>query len=190
MLRLKKTMSGALYRKAVTALFIGCVIVCGAGSVFLSFDYLAVYNTANSLSVGITQVINAVVDPDSRLLTITLRIENRGSRILDIYRYDITVWLNDRYIAQEPGETRLLLEPGEYDTRIFNILVDDIYAERIIEAEQSGQWNWIIQYPMRMWISWLHVTFSYLGEEWQGVNPGDSPSSFTHDYIWRCNHCT
>lgn len=170
MKRLKETLSRPTYRKSVTVLFFACVIICGAGSVILSFDYLAVYDTANNFSAGVSNVLKATVDSETRIITVILRIYNNGSRPIRIFGYSVIVELNDGFVAQRDiFDDDVYLNPGTFDTIIFDLIVTGLYAQRIIDAEQTGEWNWLIRYPMRVYVAWLYVAFSYLGEVWHGV---------------------
>jgi hypothetical protein len=177
MLRIRNAISKPKYRNVVTGIFFLSVIVCGVGSILLSIEYLAVYDTANRFLPHVTRLQKSSPTPSTRLLTIDLQVGNNGTRMVHIFRYDILVYIRnptdpDRYhqvYIREFHEDVYLL-PGNTTTLRIMCLIEGGYAQRVIDAENAGQLNWFILHPMRVWFGeWLNVRMSYLGTPWIGA---------------------
>ena len=172
------------YTQIVALLFIGCTLASGLGIVILDSDYFSVFDTANRFIPRITRFTKSPEGPgDSRNLTLYLSLANPGSRRIFFIRegdptkptnIEIRVWLNDRFISTQEIRPDLILMPGSDFTLLVNFTVDNLYGStsygvHIAEAEESGVWNWEIQYPMRIFVEWLYIRESHLRAPWSGI---------------------
>lgn len=172
MKRLKQAIYKPKYRHLVTALFFLSVTACAVGSLILSIEYLAVYDTANHFSPHVTRLAKAAPSVDTRLLIVDLHIDNNGTRIVHIFGYAVIVYLNGHQVAQQDVYNDIYLDPGEDITLTFYLEVSGLYAQRIVDAESSGQWNWLVRHPIRLYIGggdWLYIVMAHLSTEWLGV---------------------
>jgi len=177
MYRIRNAISRPKYRNVITGIFLVTVIACGVGSVFLSVEYLAVYDTANRFTTGVTQLQKESPTPSTRLLTINLAVSNNGTRLVHVYRYDILIYIQNpdnpetyHQIYIREFHEDLYLQPGQVTVLQFLCLIEGGYAQRIIDAEVAGELNWFILHPMRILFGeWLNVRLSYLGTPWVGA---------------------
>ena len=154
----------------VTAIFFLSVIVCGIGSVVLSIEYLAVYDTANKLLPEVTRIAKSTLSEDARSLVVEIQARNDGTRLLHIWGYNVYVELNGQTIANRDVFQDLFLQPGQVLIIEENFTVVGGFAQRIVDAEQSGEWNWFIRYPMRVYIGgWLYVAYGHFAMSVTGV---------------------
>jgi len=175
--RIRNAISRPKYRTVITGIFLFTVIACGVGSILLSVEYLAVYDTANKFLPHVTRLQKEAPTPTTRLLTIDLLVSNNGTRIVHIYRYDVLVYIQNPddpetfhqvYIREFHED--IFLQPGQILVLHVMCLVEGGYAQRIIDAEDAGQLNWFILHPMRIFFGeWLNVRMSYLGTPWVGA---------------------
>lgn len=177
MLRFRSAISKPKYRTVVSGIFLLTVILCGVGSILLSIEYLAVYDTANQFVPHVTRIQKASPSEDSRLLTIDLQISNDGSRLVHIFRYDILIYIQDEndpqnyhQVAIREYHDDIFLLPGQETTLRLMFLIEGGYAQHIIDAENADNLTWFILHPMRVWFGgWLNVRMSYLGTPWVGA---------------------
>lgn len=170
MMRVKQAIYKTKYRNVVTAIFFLSIVACGVGSVILSTEYFAVYDTANHFSPRITRFAKSAPSPNTRLLIIELHIDNNGSRLLHVFGYGIIVYLNGHQVAQQDTYNDIFLLPGQEITLIIRLDVTGNYAQQIIDAEQSGEWNWFIRHPMRLYVGgWLYLVMAHLATPWLGI---------------------
>ncbi len=170
MKRVKQAISKPTYQNVVTAIFFLSVIVCGIGSVVLSIEYLAVYDTANRFLPEVTRIAKSILSEDARFLTVEIPVRNDGSRLLHIWAYNVYVELNGEVIANRDVFRDIFLQPGQEELIQQNFTVTDGFAQRIINAEQSGEWNWFIRFPMRVYVGgWLYVAFGHFAMSVTGV---------------------
>lgn len=173
------------YTQIVAVIFIGCVIGAGLGVVILDNDFFSVFDTANRFIPRITRFTKSPEEGggDSRNLTLYLNLANPGSRRVIFIRegdptrptnIDVRIWLNGHFITSQEIRPNLVLSPGSDFTLIVNFSVEDLYdsssyGSQIAEAEESGEWNWDIQYPMRIFVEWLYLRESHLRAPWSGI---------------------
>jgi len=170
MMRIKRTIYKPTYRNIVTVLFFVITIALGIGSVILSVEYFAVYDTANQFRPVITSVEKAAPNPNERLLIIDILVQNNGSRLLHIWGYSISLELNGEWVGQEDIYQDIFLQPGQQTTITVRHLVTGLFVEPIIDTESSDQWNWFIRYPMRIYVGgWLYIAMAYLSTYYNGV---------------------
>ncbi|MFX1510307.1 MAG: hypothetical protein ACFFBR_08400 [Promethearchaeota archaeon] len=173
MMRLKQTLYKPSYRNLVTVVFIVTTIALGIGSIILSVEYFAVYDTANHFRPTITSVEKSTPSASERLITVDILVQNNGTRLVHIWGYTVSLELNGEYISQVDTFQDIFLQPGQETTIVVRILVTGLYVNTIIDAESSGQWNWYIRYPMRIYIGgWLYIAMSYLSTYYTGVIEG------------------
>jgi len=172
-------MSGlrALRRKAhyghvVIAFFIAAVIVSAAGSLVLSVEYFTVFDTAGRFTPSVFALTKQNVTEDSRLISVHLRLLNTGSRPVFIFEYGVLLTLNGQFVAQRDAYPALTIEPDSNQTLVVQFTVTGGYAQVIIQAELSEQWDWDIRYPMRFTVGWLSVTASHFRQAWSGIQEG------------------
>jgi hypothetical protein len=96
-------------------------------------------------------------------------VPNNSSRPVLLYEYGVILTLNNEFIAQRDVYPNLTLQPGSNETLVVSFTVTGRYAQFIIQAEQSGQWNWDIAYPMRFYVDWLFVMAQNFHEPWSGI---------------------
>jgi hypothetical protein len=173
------------YTQLVALIFIGFVIAAGVGVIILDIDFFSVFDTANRFIPRVTRFTKT--DPegsgDSRNLTLYLSLANPGSRRIFFIRegdptrptnIDVRIWLNGRFITSQEIRPDLVLLPGSDFTLVVNFTVEDVYdstsyGSQIVEAEESGEWNWEIMYPMRIFVEWLYIRESHLRSPWSGI---------------------
>lgn len=160
------------YRHLVIALFVASIIVSSAGSLVLSVEYFTVFETANRFNPYVFALTKENVTEDSRLISVYLRLPNTGSRSIFIFEYGILLTLNDHFVAQRDAYPNLTINPSSNATLVVQFTVTSGYAEVIIQAEQSDQWNWNIRYPMRLTVGWLSITASHFQQPWSGIQEG------------------
>ncbi len=169
-MRLKRAIYKPTYRNIVTAIFFVTTIALGIGSVLLSTEYFAVYDTANQFRAQVTSVEKATPASSERLIIVDIALQNNGSRIIHIWGYAVILELNGEWVSQIDIYQDIFLQPGQGTTIIVRMLITGLYVEPIIDAESSGQWNWFIRYPMRIYVGgWLYIVLAYLGTEYTGV---------------------
>lgn len=159
----------ARYRNLVIAFFVASVIVSSAGSLVLSIEYFAVFETANRFNPSVFRLTKQNVTEDSRLISVYLRLPNMGSRPVFIFEYGVFLTLNGQFVAQRDAYPALTIEPASNDTLVVQFTVTSGYAQVIIQAEESAQWNWSIRYPMRFRVGWLSVTAAHFQQLWLGI---------------------
>jgi hypothetical protein len=172
------------YTQIVALIFIGCTIASSAGIVILNNDFFSVFDTANRFIPRVTRFTKSPEGPsDSRNLTLYLNLANPGSRRIMFIRdgdptrptnIDIRIWLNGHFVTSQEVRPDLVLLPGSDLTLIVNFTIGDLYEStsygaNIAEAEESGTWNWEIQYPMRIFVEWLYIRESHLRAPWSGI---------------------
>ncbi len=172
------------YTQIVALIFISCTVAAGFGTVILNNDFFSVFDTANRFIPRVTRFTKSPEGPaDSRNLTLYLNLANPGSRRIFFVRdgdptrptnIDIRIWLNGHFITSQEIRPDLILFPGSDLTLTVNFTVEDLYVSasygaNIAEAEESGLWNWDIQYPMRIFVEWLYIRESHLRAPWSGI---------------------
>ncbi len=166
----RRITSKSIYKKAFTGIFFLCVIASGIGSIFLSVEYFAVYDTANNFHPRVTGLEKSAPSASERLLIVDLTIANNGTRIVHIFGYGIIILLNSHQVAQRDTYEDIFLQPGQEITLTIRLLTTGFYAQQIIDAEVSGEWNWVIRHPMRLYVGgWLYVVLAYLATPWTGI---------------------
>ena len=170
MMRAKRAIYKPTYRNIISIIFFVTTIALGIGSVILSTEYFAVYDTANRFRATLTSVEKATPSDQERLIIVDIDVQNNGSRLLHIWGYSVVLELNGEWIGQIDIYQDIYLQPGQETTITVRILITGLYIGPIIEAESSGQWNWFIRYPMRIYVGgWLYIVLAYLGTEYIGV---------------------
>ena len=170
MMRAKRAIYKPTYRNIVTIIFFVTTIALGIGSIILSTEYFAVYDTANQFRANVLSVEKATPSSQERLITIDIAVHNNGSRLVHIWGYSVIAELNGEWIGQIDVYQDIFLQPGQGSTITVRLLVTGLYIEPIVEAESSGQWNWVIRYPMRLFVGgWLYIVLAYLATEYIGV---------------------
>ncbi len=173
------------YTQIVAVTFIGLVIASGVGVVILDIDFFSVFDTANRFIPRVTRFTktDAEGSGDSRNLTLYLSLANPGSRRIFFIKegdpthptnIEVKIWLNDHFITSQEIRPDLVLMPGSDYTLVVNFLVEDVYdsssyGHHIVEAEANHQWDWTIQYPMRIFVEWLYIRESHLSALWSGI---------------------
>jgi len=169
MSRLKALAAKTRYRHIVFAFFVASVIVCSVGSVGVSVEYTAAFDAANRFIPHLLLLTKQYVSADARLITVYVNVPNNSSRPVFLYEYGVILTLDGEFIAHRDSYPSLTLEPGSNQTLIEVFTLTGRYAQLIIQAEQSGQWNWDIRYPMRFYVGWLFVVAENFGEVWLGI---------------------
>jgi hypothetical protein len=169
---LKAFAGKARYGHVVIAFFIAAVIVSSAGSLVLSVEYFTVFDTANRFTPSVFALTKQNVTEDSRLISVYLRLLNTGSRPVFIFEYGVLLTLNGQFVAQRDVYPALTIDPDSNETLVVQFTVISGYAQVIIQAEQLGQWDWDIRYPMRFTVGWLSVTASHFRQAWSGIQEG------------------
>jgi len=156
------------YRKIATTIFIIGVVLSGVGIVILSTDFVQVYNTVNHFIPQITNVEKTDLGGDDRKIVVILNVENSGTKSIFIEEYGLILYLNGIYVTSIIGFPERTLEPSTNETLPITANVTNALVQPILDAEGSGEWNWKIRYPMRLYISWLYIVPQYWGT-WEGV---------------------
>ena len=168
-----KVLAGKVgYRHVVFAFFTASVVLCVVASVALSGEYFIVFDAASQFNPRVLSLTKQNVSESARIITVNLNVRNPSSRPILLYGYTVSLELNGQFIAQRDVYPSLTLEPGSNRTLIESFTVIGGYAQYILQAEQSGQWNWRITYPMRFYVDWLYVTAENFGELWSGIQEG------------------
>jgi hypothetical protein len=168
--KFKEAISKPRYQTIVTGIFFLSVIICGIGSVVLSIEYLAVYDTANKFLPQVTRIAKSTISEEARSIVVEIETRNDGSRLLHIWGYRVLIILNDAVIANRDVFRDIFLQPGQVLIIEENFTIIGSFAQRIIDAEQSDEWNWIIQYPMRVYVGgWLYVSYGHFAVSLTGV---------------------
>lgn len=168
--RFKQAISKPKHQTIITTIFFLSVIVCGIGSVVLSIEYLAVYDTANKFLPQVTRIAKSIISEDSRSVVVEIQTVNNGTRLLHIWGYRVLLELNENVIANRDIFRDIFLQPGQATIIEENFTIIGGFAQHIIDAEQSGEWNWIIQYPMRVYVGgWLYVSYGHFASSWTGI---------------------
>ncbi|MFX1565390.1 MAG: hypothetical protein ACFFCH_05315 [Promethearchaeota archaeon] len=170
MMRLKQTLYRPSYRNLVTVVFFVTTIALGIGSIILSMEYFAVYDTANQFRPIVTSVEKSTPSANERLIIVDIQVQNNGTRLVHIWGYTVSLELNGEYVSQVDIFQDIFLQPGQQTTIVVRILVTGLFVNTIIDAESSGQWNWYIRYPMRVYIGgWLYIAMAYLSTHYNGI---------------------
>jgi LEA14-like dessication related protein len=169
MKRLRALVRKPRYRHLAIAFFVASVILCSFGSASLSVEYSAVFDTFGRFGPYVVALTKGIVSEDSRLITVYLKVPNSGTRPIYLYEYGVYLYLNDHAVAQRDIFPNLTLQPGSNDTLLVQFTVTTGYVQYIIDAEQTDQWNWIIRFPMRLYVGWLTIRASQLGQTWSGI---------------------
>ncbi|MFX1562773.1 MAG: hypothetical protein ACFFDP_05655 [Promethearchaeota archaeon] len=156
------------YRKVAITIFVIGVVLSGAGIVIISTDFVQVYNTINHFIPHITNVQKADLGGDDRRINVILNVENSGTRSIFIEEYGLILYLNGEYVISILSFPDRTLEPSTNETLLLTADVTNALVQPILDAEGSGEWNWEIRYPMRLYISWLYIVPQYWGT-WEGV---------------------
>ena len=168
--RFKKVLSRQEYQKLVTTIFLVAIVVSGTGSVILSLEFVGVYDTANQFSPRIQQVLKFTPNSTTRLISIELPIRNNGSQQIHIEGWAFVVYLNGQLIAYRDTFGDITLVPGQEITIWENFSFTGDAVDIFEDAELSGEWNWVFQYPMRAFVgAWLYVVFRHFIMSWTGV---------------------
>jgi len=124
----------------------------------MAADYVTVYQTVCNFSPYITRITRSGTGEDQRNITIYMNLANSGSRPIYIYQYGIHLELNGNFVAdQQEFFPDLWLQPGDNITITITLVVVSSFVQPILEAEESGQWEWLILFSMRIWIVWLYL---------------------------------
>jgi hypothetical protein len=161
------------YRQITTAIFIIFFAGTGVGSAFLSVDYFTVYDTMNRFSasgIQVTALYKADLPEDARLITVVLEVSNPGSRPFYFFEYGILLYLNGRQIAHRDTYPQVWMNPGDNMTLVIDLTITGYWAEQVIDAENSNEWNWYVLHPVRIVVVWLSGTLAFLGTSWQGID--------------------
>jgi hypothetical protein len=169
MTRLKAFSAGKGYRRVVIGVFLTFVILSLGGSTILSAEYYTVFDTVARFNPYIVALTKGYTGEDSRLITLYLKVPNVGNRPIHVYEYGIYLYLNDHNVAHVDVYPDWTLPPASNETLVVYFTITGGFAEFIIQAEQSGQWNWNILFPMRFDVGWLSITASQLGQSWVGI---------------------
>jgi hypothetical protein len=171
MSRFKKVLSRQEYQKLVTTIFLVSIVLAGTGSVILSLEFVGVYDTANQFSPRIHQVLKFTPNSSTRIIAIELPIKNNGSQQIHIEGYAFVVYLNGQLIAYRDTFGDIILAPGEEIILWENFTFTGDAVDLFVNAESSGEWNWVFQYPMRAYVgAWLYVVFRHFIMSWTGVS--------------------
>jgi hypothetical protein len=169
MSRLKVLAGKTQYRHVVIGIFVASVLICSFGDVALSIEYSTVFGAASQFIPHVLLLTKQYVSADARLVTVYVNVPNNSSRPVLLYEYGVILTLNNEFIAQRDVYPNLTLQPGSNETLVVSFTVTGRYAQFIIQAEQSGQWNWDIAYPMRFYVDWLFVMAQNFYEPWSGI---------------------
>lgn len=169
MTRLKGLFPGKGYRYLVIGVFLASLILSLGGSTILSAEYYAVFDTVNRFNPHVIALTKGDLSEDSRLITVYLKVPNAGSRPIYLYEYGIYLYLNDHNVGIQDVHPDLTLSPASNETLIVYLTITGGFAQFIIQAEQSGQWNWDILYPMRFDVGWLSLRAPQLRQSWVGI---------------------
>jgi hypothetical protein len=167
--RLKALAGRAHYRQVVIGVFIASVLICSFADVALAIEYSTVFGAASQFLPHVLSLTKQNVTADARVITVCIDVPNNTSRPVLLYEYGVILTLNGQFIAQRDVFPNLMLQPGSNETLTASFTVTGRYAQFIIQAEQSGQWNWVIAYPMRFYIDWLFVMAQNFHEPWSGI---------------------
>ncbi len=174
MMRAKRAIYKPTYRNLVTVIFFVITIALGIGSVILSVEYFAVYDTANQFRPQVMSVEKVTPSSAERLIIVDILVQNNGSRLVHIWGYAVNLELNGEWVGQEDVYQDIYLQPGQETTITVRILVTGLYVQPIVEAESSGEWNWFIRYPMRIYVGgWLYIVMAHLSTNYFGVEELD-----------------
>lgn len=162
----------AQYRYIVLFVFAAAIVISSAGSLVLTVQYITVFDTANRFNPSVVSLTKQNVTADSRLISVYIRLPNEGSRPINIFEYGIYLFLNGGFVAHRDVFPDLTVEPFTNETLLVQFTVTGGYAQVVLQAEQSGQWNWDIRYPMRIRVVWLAITAAYFQQAWTGIQEG------------------
>lgn len=168
--RLKNSVRQINYRTIVTSVFFVTIIISGIGSLYLSLEYVSVYDTANKFNPQVSRILKAAPNSTTRIISIEVPVQNTGSRLIQIEGYAFFVDLNGETIALRETFEDIFIAPGQQDTLWGNFTYTNSSADPIIDAESSGDWNWYIRYPMRVYVGGrLYVVYQHFIMEFTGV---------------------
>jgi hypothetical protein len=152
MKRFKKALVRPTYQTVVSIIVLLIFVSSGIGSVFLSLEYVSVYDTANRFNPQVSRVLKAAPDNVTRVISIEIPLQNNGSRLIHIEGYAFLIYLNGQPLAQQETFQNIFIAPGQSDILWGNFTLTGRSAQQIIDAELSDDWNWVIRYPMRVYI--------------------------------------
>ncbi len=170
MSRFKKALGQTNYQVIITTIFLLTIVISGIGCGILSVEYVSVYDTANQFNPQVSQVLKEAPDSTTRIISIRVPVQNNGSRLIHIEGYAFFVNLNGEPVALRETFEDIFIAPGQRTNIWGNFTFHDAEAQPILDAEISGEWNWVIRYPMRVYVGGrLYVLYQHFVMPFQGV---------------------
>jgi hypothetical protein len=170
MSRFKKALGKTNFQVIVSTIFLLTLVFSGIGSGILALEYVSVYDTANRFNPQVRQILKEAPDSTTRVISIRVPVINNGSRLIHIEGYAFIVTLNGETVALRETFEDIFVAPGQRADVWGNFTFYDTEADPILEAEISGEWNWVIRYPMRVYVgSRLYVLYQHFIMPFQGV---------------------
>ncbi|MFX1319665.1 MAG: hypothetical protein ACFE9D_09335 [Promethearchaeota archaeon] len=170
MSRFKRALGTTKFQVAVTTIFLLTFVISLIGSGILAIEYVSVYDTANKFNPQVSQILKEAPDSTTRIISIRIPVQNNGSRLIHIQGYAFFVNLNGQTIALRETFEDIFIIPGQRADIWGNFTFHDAEAQPILDAEISGEWSWVIRYPMRVYVGErLYVLYQNFVTVFQGV---------------------
>ncbi len=168
--RFKKSDGKINYQAIVTCIFVITLVISGIGSIFLSLEYVSVYDTANRFNPQVSRILKETPNNTTRIISIEIPLQNNGSRLIHIEGFAFIVDLNGEPLILNETFKDIFLVPGQVYVLWGNFSFTGNDAQPIIDAELSDDWNWIIRYPMRVYVGGrLYVLYQHFIQVFSGI---------------------
>jgi hypothetical protein len=151
-------------------IFILTLVFSGIGSGILAIDYVSVYDTANRFNPQVNRILKEAPNATTRIISVQVPIRNNGSRLLHIEGFAFYITLNGEPIIFRETFQNIFIAPHQTYILWGNFTLTETRIDPILDAEISGEWEWLVRYPMRVYVGGrLYVLYQHFIQEFSGV---------------------